>query len=50
MGRHVFLVEPNASGKSNFLDALRFLRDIAKSECGGLQINSPYEVANYYCS
>lgn len=31
-----FLVGPNASGKSNFLDALRFLRDIAKSEGGGL--------------
>ena len=25
----VFLVGPNASGKSNFLDALRFLRDLA---------------------
>lgn len=37
MGRRVFLVGPNASGKSNFLDALRFLRDIAKSEGGGLQ-------------
>ena len=33
----MFLVGPNASGKSNFLDALRFLRDIAKSEGGGLQ-------------
>lgn len=37
MGRRVFLVGPNASGKSNFLDALRFLKDIAKSEGGGLQ-------------
>ena len=27
----VFLVGPNASGKSNFLDAIRFLRDIARS-------------------
>jgi predicted ATPase len=26
----VFLVGPNASGKSNFLDVLRFLQDIAK--------------------
>ena len=26
-----FLVGPNASGKSNFLDAIRFLNDIAKS-------------------
>jgi len=32
----VFLVGPNASGKSNFLDALRFLRDLASSG-GGLQ-------------
>jgi len=27
--RRVFLVGPNASGKSNFLDAFRFLRDVA---------------------
>ena len=32
----VFLVGPNASGKSNFLDAFRFLRDLA-SAGGGLQ-------------
>ena len=32
----VFIVGPNASGKSNLLDALRFLRDIAKPG-GGLQ-------------
>jgi len=32
----VFLVGPNASGKSNLLDALRFLRDIA-SPGGGFQ-------------
>ncbi len=32
----VFLVGPNASGKSNFLDSLRFLRDLAKPG-GGLQ-------------
>jgi len=31
----VFLVGPNASGKSNFLDALRFLRDLA-APGGGL--------------
>lgn len=37
MGKRIFLIGPNASGKSNFLDALRFLRDIAKSEGGGLQ-------------
>lgn len=32
----VFLVGPNASGKSNFLDAFRFLRDLARPG-GGLQ-------------
>jgi len=36
IGKRVFVVGPNASGKSNFLDALRFLRDIAKPG-GGLQ-------------
>lgn len=36
LGRRAFLVGPNASGKSNFLDALRFLRDIAKPIGGGL--------------
>jgi predicted ATPase len=35
--RRVFLVGPNASGKSNFLDVFRFLRDIAKTRGGGLQ-------------
>ncbi|MCL2340470.1 MAG: AAA family ATPase [Proteobacteria bacterium] len=29
-GKRMFLIGPNASGKSNFLDALRFLRDIAQ--------------------
>lgn len=37
LGKRIFLVGPNASGKSNFLDAFRFLRDIARSEGGGLQ-------------
>lgn len=35
--RRQFLVGPNASGKSNLLDAFRFLRDIAKRRGGGLQ-------------
>jgi hypothetical protein len=28
-GKRVFLIGPNASGKSNFLDALRFLHNVA---------------------
>src|SRR5262245_2249086 len=34
--RRAFIVGPNASGKSNLLDAIRFLRDIADPQ-GGLQ-------------
>ena len=33
----VYVIGPNASGKSNLLDVLRFLRDVAKPEGGGLQ-------------
>ncbi|MEA1895833.1 MAG: AAA family ATPase [Euryarchaeota archaeon] len=36
LGNRVFLVGPNASGKSNFLDVFRFMRDITK-QSGGLQ-------------
>jgi predicted ATPase len=36
LGDRAFLVGPNASGKSNFLDVFRFLQDIAKAG-GGLQ-------------
>ena len=32
-----YILGANAAGKSNFLDVFRFLRDIAKSEGGGLQ-------------
>ena len=32
-----FIIGPNASGKSNLLDAIRFLRDVAKRQGGGLQ-------------
>jgi len=35
--RRVFLVGPNASGKSNLLDVFRFLHDIAASGGGGIQ-------------
>ena len=33
----VFVIGANASGKSNLLDVLRFLRDVAKPKGGGLQ-------------
>jgi predicted ATPase len=33
----VYLIGPNASGKSNLLDALRFMRDVAIARGGGLQ-------------
>jgi len=33
----IFVIGPNASGKSNFLDVFRFLRDIARGQGGGLQ-------------
>lgn len=32
-----FIIGVNASGKSNFLDVFRFLRDVAKSAGGGLE-------------
>jgi predicted ATPase len=36
IGTRLFITGPNASGKSNLLDAFRFLRDLAKTG-GGLQ-------------
>jgi len=36
LARRVFIVGPNAAGKSNLLDAFRFLRDVADPE-GGFQ-------------
>lgn len=35
--RRLFLIGPNASGKSNFLDIFRFMRDICSSKGGGLE-------------
>jgi predicted ATPase len=35
LGRRMFIIGPNASGKSNFLDAFRFLSDVAGGD--GLQ-------------
>ncbi len=33
----VYILGPNAAGKSNLLDAVRFLRDVSKNRGGGLQ-------------
>lgn len=50
LGDRVFLVGPNASGKSNFLDVFRFLHDLAK-QGGGLQkaINDRGGVSKIRC-
>jgi predicted ATPase len=37
LSERVFVIGPNAAGKSNLLDVFRFLRDVAKAEGGGLQ-------------
>jgi predicted ATPase len=37
LGPMTYVIGPNASGKSNLLDAFRFLRDVAKPDGGGLQ-------------
>ncbi len=37
LAQTVYLLGPNASGKSNFLDVIRFLRDIVNPRGGGLQ-------------
>lgn len=37
LGETTYLLGPNASGKSNFLDVFRFLRDVASTDGGGLQ-------------
>ncbi|ROZ64425.1 AAA family ATPase [Ramlibacter sp. WS9] len=37
LSSRTFIVGANASGKSNFLDIFRFLRDVANSSGGGLQ-------------
>lgn len=37
LGRRTYIIGANASGKSNLLDAFRFLRDICKPAGGGLQ-------------
>jgi predicted ATPase len=37
LSRRLFLIGPNASGKSNFLDIFRFLRNLCLSKGGGLR-------------
>lgn len=37
IGERTYLLGANASGKSNFLDVFRFLRDVSKPQGGGLQ-------------
>ena len=37
LNERTFLVGPNASGKSNLMDVFRFMRDICKTDGGGLQ-------------
>lgn len=37
IGSRLFIFGPNASGKSNLLDAIRFLADLSSSDGGGLQ-------------
>lgn len=46
-----FIIGPNASGKSNLLDALRFLRDVARTDGGGLQraVNSRGGIPKIRC-
>jgi predicted ATPase len=38
LSRRLFLIGPNASGKSNFLDIFRFLRDLCLTKGGGLRL------------
>jgi predicted ATPase len=37
LARRLFLIGPNASGKSNFLDVFRFLRDLSLPKGGGFR-------------
>jgi len=50
VSERLFIIGPNAAGKSNFLDVFRFLRDIVK-EGGGLQyaINSRGGLSKIRC-
>ena len=46
----VYCIGPNASGKSNLLDVLRFLRDVAKPEGGGCKERSRIEAGLQSCA
>ena len=50
-GKRVFLIGPNASGKSNFLDALRFLRDIAQDGLyKAVEMRGGMKAVRYLCT
>jgi predicted ATPase len=50
-GKRVFLIGPNASGKSNFLDALRFLRDVAQDGLKkAVEVRGGMKAVRYLCA
>ena len=50
-GKRVFLIGPNASGKSNFLDALRFLRDVAQDGLKkAVDVRGGMKAVRYLCT
>ena len=50
-GKRVFLIGPNASGKSNFLDALRFLRDVSQDGLkNAVDIRGGIKAVRYLCA
>ncbi len=44
----VYLIGPNASGKSNLIDIFRFMRDIVNPKGGGLQLRGS-DMTDVYC-
>lgn len=49
LGKRTFVVGPNASGKSNFLDAIRFLRDLARGDGFGGAVEKRGGVSRIRC-
>ena len=50
-GKRVFLIGPNASGKSNFLDALRFLREVAQDGLEkAVKVRGGIKALRYLCA